>query len=339
MDYWLFYALGVTGLIAWWANRERNKGLDVKATTAEGKPLSLLPGLGATTSAPVESYTRAEFVAQANALHGAADYQAYYAPKDASYAIAAWDAVPTTDPATGAMTDPTLDRTTLAFAWRTAAHDVRLTDATRALFEKASRMMRFAAITGDKVDPKKTMETIDAGFATIDASGGLTLPSLGSASSYEGFEDTVKAGTYSREKFITQLDELLATPEVTSELTSIDKATGVTVNQAPAARASSLKIWDDGPTAARAAFAIDDYAAGRGVEPQPDATNTTVVWVKSGTPTSKTDPYSPAVASKLIDLAMAMRWRAVSAAADAADAENTRAAIDEVFSRIDAAAA
>ncbi len=60
---------------------------------------------------------------------------------------------------------------------------------------------------------------------------------------------------------------------------------------------------------------------------------------KSGTPTSKTDPYSPAVASKLIDLAMAMRWRAVSAAADAADAENTRAAIDEVFSRIDAAAA
>jgi len=339
MDYWLFYALGLTGLIVWWANKERNKGLNTSVATEDGKSAPLLPGLGVTTKAPVESYTRDEFLAQAAALHGAADYQAYYTPKDAGYAVAAWDAVPTTDPVSGAMTDPTLDRTTIALAWRTAAHDGRLSDSTRRLFERASRMMRYAAIAGDKVDPKKTMATIDAGFSAIDASGGLSLPSLGSGGAYEGFEDTVKDGTYSREKFALKLDELLATPEVVSELTSVDAATGVTVNQAAAARASSLKIWDDGPTAARAAFAIDDYAAGRGVEPQPDATGTTVVWAKSGTPTSKTDPYSPDVASKLLELAMAMRWRAVSAAENATDAENTRAAIDEVFSRIDVAAA
>jgi hypothetical protein len=319
----------------WWWRSSGTKGANPsKESSPKPAAAAFIPGLE-TAPDPVESYTREEFVSHVGALHGAADYQTYYTPKDSSYAVSAWDAVPTVDPASGASTDPTIDRTTLAIAWRSAAHDGRLTNDTRRLFEKASRMMRFSAIAGDKVDPKKTMGTIDGSFAAIDASSGFELPSVASGGAYEGLEDTVKSETYTREKFVTQVDALLATPEVAHELTSMDTATGVTVSRAPTVRASSVLIWDDGRTAARAAFAIDDYAAGRGVEPVPDASNTTVVWVKSGSPGSKTVPYSPEVAEQLVDLAMAMRWRAVSAAASAEDAENTRAAIDEVFTRID----
>lgn len=164
-------------------------------------------------------------------------------------------------------------------------------------------------------------------------------PKFGGLDRVIGADDTVKAGTYTREKFLAWLDELLSSPEVAAELKSTDAATGVTVDRREAVKAAGVKAWDDGPTAARAAYAIDDYAAGRGVEPRPDATNSTVIWVKSGTPSSMTDRFSPAVEAKLVELAMAMRWRAVSDAATAEDSEATRAAIDEVFGRIDAAAA
>ena len=26
-NYWIYYGLAVSGLVAWWANKERNKGL------------------------------------------------------------------------------------------------------------------------------------------------------------------------------------------------------------------------------------------------------------------------------------------------------------------------
>lgn len=350
MDYWILYALGLTGLLAWWANKERSKGLVATVTTEDDKggkdkpkSLPLLPGLdGIKTTAPLESYTRGEFEALANALTSTPDFKTYYEPpasadpkSSAEHALGVWNG--TESP------NATEDRVDLAIAFRTAAHDGRLASATRSLFERGARMLRYAAISGDTVDPKKTMAEIDTAFAMLDASlTGKPIPTGtggGGGGTYEALEDTIKSGTYTREKFSTQLDALLASPEIASELVSTDAATGVVVNQAPTVRANSLKIWDEGPTAARAAFAIDDYAAGRGVEPQPDATNTTVVWVKSGTPTSKTDPFSPAVSSQLVDLAMMMRWRAVSEAASSVDAENTRAAIDEVFSRIDAAAA
>jgi hypothetical protein len=324
MEYWIWYALGLTGLVAWWANKYRTKpGGSSSSEELVGKPKPSM--LETSVKGPIESYTREDFLATMGSLHGSADYQALYEPKTSEYAVSTWE---------GKTTNPTGDRSALALAWRTAAHDGRLSDATRRLFERASRMMRFAAIAGDTVTPSATTAAIDGGFASIDAGASLGLP----AGAYEGF-DTVKDGTYTREKFLAVLDEVLAAPEVAAELKTADMATGIVVDKTAAVREAGVKVWDDGPTAARAAYAIDDYAAGRGVEPHPDATNTTVVWTKSGTATSDTDPFSPAVASKLIDLAMAMRWRAIAASSSPADAESTRAAIDEVFRRIDIAAA
>jgi hypothetical protein len=291
--------------------------------------------------APTETYTRADFKKVVDALTARPDYRAVYTdpasgktPEGiATEALRIWD--------TGTLTE----LVNMASSTRLAAFDTKMNLDTRRMLEDASRMTRFRAAEKSGAEggsAASTLSTIDSAWATIDATYaamGVGLPSKKAGGSYEGIDD-VKDGTYTREKFSSTLSSTLAEPDLAEELKNLDSyggKTGVEHHHAEKAYAAGMKAWDDGPTAARSGYAVDMYAAGRGVEPSLGAGGA-VVWTKSGTGTSTTTPYAPATEAGLVDLAMAMRWRAISAAINEVEAEQARAGIDQTFGRIDLAA-